>query len=72
MNDYGTSMLFRELSELDELVARAEKACEYTDNRVRQHHDIVATFQRMIEVGDTSEEPGETSAQWAGPRVDIF
>ena len=58
MNDHRTSKLFLELAELDELVARAEKACEDTQNLVRQHHSIVAAFQGMINVGDMSEQAG--------------
>jgi hypothetical protein len=52
--------LFRELAELDELVARAEEACEYTHNLVRQQLGIIAAFQGMIDVGEASEEAEES------------
>ena len=60
MDGNSTLNLFRELAELDELVARAEMACEYTHNLVRQQLDIIAAFQGMLDVGDTSEEAGES------------
>ena len=58
MDDHSTSKLFQGLAELGQLVARAERACEYTHNLVRQQHDIVAAFQGMIDFGDTPEEAG--------------
>ena len=60
MDDHSTSKLFQGLAELGQLVARAERACEYTHNLVRQQHDMVAAFQGMIDVENTPEEPRGT------------